>query len=99
MVMVRALFTLIFLKVFFVRDPVPWTHSGLIRRSLFGGLFGLLIVWIISSIGNSFIDINLVLTFKNIVLGISISTVIGIVSGFFPAYFASQLNPIDAIRK
>jgi len=39
MVMVRALFTLIFLKVFFVRDPVPWTHSGLIRRSLFGGLF------------------------------------------------------------
>lgn len=66
---------------------------------LFGGLFGLLIVWAISRAADSFIDINLVLTFKNIVLGISISTIIGVLSGFFPAYFASKLNPIDAIRK
>ena len=39
MVMVRALFTLVFLKIFFVREPVPWTHRGLISRSFFGGLF------------------------------------------------------------
>ena len=39
MVMVRALLTLVFLKVFFVREPIPWTHRGLISRSLFGGLF------------------------------------------------------------
>lgn len=38
------------------------------------------------------------LTGANIVLGITISILIGIVSGFVPAYGASQMDPVEAIR-
>jgi putative ABC transport system permease protein len=34
----------------------------------------------------------------NIIRGLMISSVIGIVSGFLPAYTAANLNPVDAIN-
>lgn len=64
--------------------------------SLIGGLTGLLLVWLISniSIGN----LEIVLSVKNVVLGLGVSTVIGIVSGVVPATMASRLDPVEAIR-
>jgi putative ABC transport system permease protein len=64
--------------------------------SLIGGLTGLLLVWLISniSIGN----LEIVLSAKNVVLGLGVSTVIGIVSGLVPATMASRLDPVEAIR-
>jgi len=38
------------------------------------------------------------LSFNNIVTGILISAIIGVISGFIPAYTASQLDPVEAIR-
>jgi putative ABC transport system permease protein len=38
------------------------------------------------------------LTSTNVILGFTISILIGIVSGFIPAYSASQLDPVEAIR-
>jgi putative ABC transport system permease protein len=65
---------------------------------IIGGLFGLAIVYLLASIASSALDFNLLLTVKNIVLGISISCSIGIISGIIPAYIASRLDPVDAIR-
>ncbi len=64
--------------------------------SLIGGLTGLLLVWLISrvSIGN----LEIVLSAKNVVLGLGVSTIIGIVSGVVPAAMASRLDPVEAIR-
>jgi len=31
-------------------------------------------------------------------MGILISAIVGIISGYIPAYQASQMNPVDAIR-
>ena len=38
------------------------------------------------------------LTINNIVLGLGVSTVIGIVSGIVPAAMAARLDPVIAIR-
>lgn len=65
--------------------------------SLIGGLIGILIDGTAVLIGNAN-DMGLVLTFSNVMLGITISVLIGLISGFIPAYTASQLDPVEAIR-
>ena len=66
--------------------------------SVIGGFFGLLITFIITTLGKDSMDIDISLTGGNIVLGFTISILIGIISGFIPAYSASQLDPVEAIR-
>ena len=46
----------------------------------------------------SVLNFELVLTVKNIFLGLFVSALIGLISGFIPAWSASRLNPVDAIR-
>jgi len=43
-------------------------------------------------------NFDLILTFGNIMLGLVVSGLIGLISGFIPAWSASRLNPVDAIR-
>jgi putative ABC transport system permease protein len=66
--------------------------------SLIGGLLGLLIVFIGTLIVTYAFDFTLSLTFGNIFLGLSVSFVIGLIAGFIPAFSASRLNPVEAIR-
>jgi len=63
-----------------------------------GGLIGLLIVFGGSALFSQVLDFAIQLSLRNIMLGISISAVIGIVSGFIPAYVASRLDPVVAIN-
>ena len=65
--------------------------------SIIGGIIGLIIVYIITLVAAAF-DFELVLSLSNCVLGLGVSAVIGVISGFLPAWNASQLNPVDAIR-
>lgn len=66
--------------------------------SLFGGLIGLLIVFTGTTIASNAMDFELPLTLGNILTGINVSVIIGLVSGFIPAYLASKLDPVEAIR-
>jgi putative ABC transport system permease protein len=43
-------------------------------------------------------DVQLYLTAANMFKGIAISVVIGLVAGIIPAYMASRLSPVEAIR-
>ncbi|MBN3582654.1 ABC transporter permease [Algoriphagus aestuarii] len=64
--------------------------------SLIGGITGILIVF-----GLSFIQLGsleLILSFKNIVLGLGVSSAIGVVSGIVPATLAARMDPVEAIR-
>jgi len=72
--------------------------SEAIVLCLIGGAVGLLIVFSGTLIVAQLMDMEIALTLSNIILGLGVSVIIGIVSGFFPAYMASKLNPVDAIR-
>lgn len=69
-----------------------------VMLSTIGGFFGLLVTYIITLLGKDVIDMDISLTSTNIILGFTISILIGIISGFIPAYSASQLDPVEAIR-
>lgn len=64
--------------------------------SLIGGLVGLGLVYLLSfiSLGN----LELELTFKNVLLGAGVSSLIGIASGIIPAVMAARMDPVIAIR-
>jgi len=66
--------------------------------SLLGGVLGLVIVFILAFTVSQVFDMNLILTAGNIFLGISVSAFIGFVSGFIPAWNASRLDPVEAMR-
>lgn len=64
--------------------------------SLIGGGFGLLLVYFATYIPlGSFV---LTLMMKNIILGIGISSFVGVASGIIPALMAARLDPVVAIR-
>jgi putative ABC transport system permease protein len=64
--------------------------------SLIGGLAGLLIVF-----GTTFVslgNLEIILSFKNVLLGVGLSSAIGIASGIIPASLAAKMDPVEAIR-
>jgi len=66
--------------------------------ALFGGVVGLLIVFFLSLGASAAFDMTMTLTRSNIMLGIGVSALIGFVSGFTPAWNASRLDPVEAMR-
>ena len=66
--------------------------------AMFGGQIGILLVWIIAMILTSALDFKFVLSTSNIILGSSLSIIIGLISGILPAISASKLDPVEAIR-
>ncbi len=66
--------------------------------SLIGGIIGLILIYLLTLGLHAVIDMEITLTRSNIILGLSVSVLIGIISGFIPAYGASQLDPVEAIR-
>lgn len=66
--------------------------------SLIGGSLGILLVFIGTLLATHAMDMDLLINLSNIMLGVNVSVIIGLVAGFIPAYGASRLNPVDAIR-
>lgn len=65
---------------------------------IIGGLLGILMVWGLTGPATDASGMEFVLSWKNGFIGISISAVIGVLSGFLPARAASNLDAVEAIR-
>ncbi len=65
---------------------------------LIGGFIGLALVYGLMTILTELSGFEFVLSAKNIMQGVIVSVIIGLVSGFIPAYSASRLDPVEAIR-
>jgi len=63
-----------------------------------GGLIGLGVVFLGTLALKAAADVKIVLDMSNIIWGVGMSVSIGIISGIIPAYSASRLNPVEAIR-
>lgn len=64
--------------------------------SLIGGGVGILLVYLLSFMQLGSLDI--ILSPGNIMLGLAVSSIIGILSGILPAMVAARLDPVIAIR-
>ena len=72
--------------------------SEAVFLSLLGGIIGLLIVVGLTTLASYVADVDLYLTVENILWGVGISVAIGLIAGIIPAYLASKLSPVEAIR-
>jgi putative ABC transport system permease protein len=66
--------------------------------SLIGGLVGLLLILLLGGGIVLFTETPVAITFNNIFTGISISVIIGLISGILPAWQAAKKDPVEAIR-
>mgnify|MGYP001951372254 FL=1 len=62
---------------------------------LLGGATGILIVYLITLIP---LPLEVALSTKNILLGVVVSSTIGVVSGIVPSAKAARLDPVEAMR-
>ena len=66
--------------------------------SMIGGIIGIIVGIIGSELIQLFSDMSAVITLGSIVMSLCFSVLVGIGFGYYPAYKASLLNPIDALR-
>ena len=63
-----------------------------------GGAIGLLFVWLILKGISAVIPFQMWLSPKNISIGVTVSIAVGIIAGMVPAWLASRLDPVVAMR-
>jgi putative ABC transport system permease protein len=80
----------------FLMEAVFITLAGGIVGIMLGYIFSLIFSYVFLSLGY---NLELTVTFDSVLLAVSFSVVTGILFGFYPAYKASKLSPMEAIRK
>ena len=63
-----------------------------------GGVIGVAVGWTASKLVSRFADMTTLVSADTVILAVSVSICIGVFFGFYPAWSASRLNPIEALR-
>lgn len=66
--------------------------------TLIGGLIGITLGSVITFVVGRVANITTLISFKAVLISVLVSTMIGIIFGYYPAKRASTLNPIEALR-
>ncbi|MFT6809780.1 MAG: putative ABC transport system permease protein [Saprospiraceae bacterium] len=65
---------------------------------LVGGAMGLFFVFALLKIVSALIPFEMAMSMNNVIIGVSVSVVVGVLAGVIPAAQASKLDPVDAMR-
>ena len=87
-------------KALGAREPDIWMQF-LIEASILtlsGGIIGVLAGWGVSMLIQQLGSMTTLVSADIVILAISVSVGIGVFFGFYPAWQASRLNPIEALR-
>jgi putative ABC transport system permease protein len=66
--------------------------------TLTGGIIGVIVGWLVAFLIEHVGNTTTLVSFDIILLAITVSIAIGVFFGFYPAWQASRLNPIEALR-
>jgi putative ABC transport system permease protein len=66
--------------------------------SAVGGALGIIFAFLVAEIVNRATPVPMALPIGWIIASITISTLVGLFFGIYPAYKASRLDPIEALR-
>ena len=66
--------------------------------TLAGGIIGVIAGWLVAYFVDSMGVMSTVVSADIVILAVSVSVGIGLFFGFYPAWNASRLNPIEALR-
>jgi len=80
------------------RDVLRQFLTEAVLLSVLGGTLGILAGYWLAPLLTKFAGFPTLISSDSVVIAFSVSAVIGIVFGFFPALKAAQLDPIDALR-
>jgi putative ABC transport system permease protein len=66
--------------------------------SLLGGFLGIILGWAISMAAGAAFDLTMVIAPETVLLSVSFAAGVGLIFGIYPAWRASNLRPIEALR-
>jgi putative ABC transport system permease protein len=63
-----------------------------------GGLMGVVIAWLVAVMVRNLTPVPMSVPISAVVIGVALSTVVGLFFGIYPAQQAAKLDPIEALR-
>lgn len=63
-----------------------------------GGMAGVLIAWVVAIIVRNTTPVPMAVPLRAVLIGVGLSTIVGLAFGMYPAQRASKLDPIEALR-
>ncbi len=66
--------------------------------TLAGGIIGVIVGWVIALVIPRMVQMTTLVSSDIVILAVSVSVGIGLFFGFYPAWNAYRLNPIEALR-
>jgi putative ABC transport system permease protein len=63
-----------------------------------GGLLGILFAWLVAILVRSLTPVPMSVPISAVLIGLTLSTAVGLFFGIYPAHQASKLDPIEALR-
>ena len=80
------------------RDVLRQFLTEAVLLSVMGGILGIAVGFWLAPLLTTFFKFPTLISNSSVILAVSVSAVIGVVFGFFPALKAANLDPIDALR-